>query len=71
MRRDPGLQVLQPIENAAPELRIGRAVAVEAHLGERAGGEPELGCCQVGIEYQRIVCGHLSITVVTPEKSGR
>ena len=36
---DPGLQVFEPIDDAAAELGIARAGAIDAVLFERAAGE--------------------------------
>ena len=48
---DPGLQVVEPVDDAAAELRIARAGAVDAVLLERAAGEADeargLGRAQV------------------------
>ena len=61
-RIDPGLQVLDAIDDAAAELRIARPGAVDAVLLERADGEADeaggLGRAQIARRQAGEIGGH-------------
>ena len=71
VRRYPGFEVFQPIDDPAAKLGKDRSISVKSHLCEGTDGKTELFRRLPSVEYEKISCRHSSITVIQPENPGK